>query len=119
MFEKIKTISLFSSAGIGELLVHKKLNVIAANELIRQRADCYRFFYPETNMICGDITNIDIKSQIIKIANYENAIENHQKPCLRRNPGTGFFNGKKRRDGFMWISDSRKLFWEMEFGTLS
>jgi hypothetical protein len=34
MLEKIKTISLFSSAGIGELLVHKTSDVIVANELI-------------------------------------------------------------------------------------
>lgn len=74
MSKKIKTVSLFSSAGIGELLVHKKqLDVIVANEIVKQRADCYKFFYPETNMICGDITNNVIKSQIIKIANDENA----------------------------------------------
>lgn len=74
MSKKIKTISLFSSAGIGELLIHKnKLDIIVANELIKQRADCYSFFYPETNMICGDITSNTIKSQIINIANAENA----------------------------------------------
>lgn len=74
MSEKIITISLFSSAGIGELAVHKNmLNVIAANELISQRAKCYKFFYPETNMICGDITDDVIKSEIIKIANNEHA----------------------------------------------
>ena len=74
MSKRIKTVSLFSSAGIGELAVHKnKVNVIAANELISQRANCYKFFYPETNMICGDITDDEIKSNIIKIANEEHA----------------------------------------------
>lgn len=104
MFEKIKTISLFSSAGIGELLVHKKLNVIAANELIRQRADCYRFFYPETNMICGDITNIDIKSQIIKIANYENA-----KMLIATPPCQGLSTLGKNKVQVQYESDRRNF----------
>ena len=74
MPEKIKAISLFSSAGIGELHIHKdKINVIAANELIPQRANCYSFFYPETNMICDDITKDEVKSEIIKIANENKA----------------------------------------------
>ncbi|MDE6035689.1 MAG: DNA cytosine methyltransferase [Ruminococcus sp.] len=70
MSEKIKAISLFSSAGIGELRIHKdKVSVIAANELVKQRAKCYSFFYPETQMICDDITNDDTKKKMIKIAN--------------------------------------------------
>ncbi|MCD7741906.1 MAG: DNA cytosine methyltransferase [Ruminococcus sp.] len=70
MPKKIKAISLFSSAGIGELRIHKdKVNVVAANELVKQRAECYSFFYPETRMICADITNQETKEEIIKIAN--------------------------------------------------
>lgn len=72
MSKKIKAVSLFSSAGIGELAVHNdKINVVVANELISQRADCYSFFYPETKMLCGDITNSEIKSEIIEIARKE------------------------------------------------
>ena len=104
MFEKIKTISLFSSAGIGELLVHKKLDVIVANELIRQRADCYSFFYPETNMICGDITNIDIKSKIIKIANYENA-----KMLIATPPCQGLSTLGKNKVQVQYESDRRNF----------
>lgn len=73
MFEKIKTISLFSSAGIGELrLPRDKFNVVAANELLPKRAACYSFFYPETEMICGDITDSDIKKKLVNIANAQN-----------------------------------------------
>lgn len=73
MPEKIKTISLFSSAGIGELRVPRnRFEVVAANELLKPRAECYSFFYPETRMFCGDITNVSIKSEIIKIANKQN-----------------------------------------------
>lgn len=74
MPKKMKAISLFSSAGIGELRVHKdKVSVIAANELVKQRAECYSFFYPETRMICGDITDDEIKNEVIKIANESKA----------------------------------------------
>ena len=67
MSKEIKAISLFSSAGIGELrLDRKKIKVIAANELIPQRAQCYEFFYPETEMLCGDITNPAIKDKLIE-----------------------------------------------------
>lgn len=57
MMNKIKAISVFSSAGIGELLLkNTNVDVIAANELLPKRAECYSHFYPETDMHCGDIT---------------------------------------------------------------
>lgn len=73
MSKKLKAVSLFSSAGIGELRIHDKVNVIIANELMQQRANCYSFFYPETEMVCGDITNDSIKSHIIDVANKQQA----------------------------------------------
>ena len=73
MLKRMKTVSLFSSAGIGELRLPKdKIDVIAANELIPKRANCYSFFYPKANMICGDITDNTIKRQLIDIANSNN-----------------------------------------------
>lgn len=73
MLEKLNTISLFSSAGIGELLLPRdRINVVAANELLKPRAECYKFFYPDTEMICGDITDNSVKSRIIEIANTQN-----------------------------------------------
>lgn len=69
MSRKIKAISLFSSAGIGELLLPKdKIEVIAANEIIKTRADCYSFFYPKTTMFCEDITDDGTKEKIINVA---------------------------------------------------
>ena len=65
----IKTVSLFSSAGIGELRLPSSIEVVVANELIKQRAYCYSFFYPNTSMICGDIQDSKIKAEITKIAN--------------------------------------------------
>lgn len=74
MSKKIKTISLFSGAGIGELLLPRdKFDVILANELLPLRAHCYSFFYPNTEMICGDITTQQIKNKIISVANLKKA----------------------------------------------
>lgn len=68
---QLKTVSLFSSAGIGELRLPDFVDVIVANELLKPRADCYKHFNPNTNMICGDITSDSVKEEIIKIANEE------------------------------------------------
>ena len=70
--EEINAVSLFSSAGIGELRLPKWINVIVANELLKARAECYRFFYPKTQMLCGDITTDEIKQKIVEIANKNN-----------------------------------------------
>ncbi|MDR6125207.1 DNA (cytosine-5)-methyltransferase 1 [Bacillus sp. SLBN-46] len=61
----LKAISLFSSAGIGELLLKDiGINVVAANELIPKRAECYKYFNPDTVMINGDITLPEVKEEI-------------------------------------------------------
>jgi len=73
MKKTIKAISLFASAGIGELLVHNNLvSVIAANELLEKRAECYSHFYPETQMIVGDITLNETKKIIVDVAKAHN-----------------------------------------------
>lgn len=62
----IKALSLFSSAGIGELLLDKdRINIDVANELIPKRAEVYKFFYPTCNCIVGDVRKESIKEQII------------------------------------------------------
>lgn len=67
--KKIKAISLFSSAGIGELNLHKgNLEFVAANELLEKRAKCYSFFYPNTRMFQGSITDDDLKREMINFA---------------------------------------------------
>lgn len=61
----LNAISVCSSAGIGELLLREiGINVIAANELLPKRAECYQFLYPETKMIQGDIKSIEIKNRL-------------------------------------------------------
>ncbi len=51
-------ISLFSSAGIGELgLKANNINIVVSNELLHDRHDVYSANYPETSSITGDINN--------------------------------------------------------------
>lgn len=70
---KLKAISLFSSAGIGELLLkNTNVEVIAANELLPKRAECYKHFYPNTDMYCGDITQAKTKEYMISVVKKNN-----------------------------------------------
>lgn len=72
---KIKAISVFSSAGIGELLLNKtNVEVIAGNELLPKRAECYQHFYPNAEMYCGDITKQETKEHMISIVK-ENGVK--------------------------------------------
>lgn len=52
----MKAISLFACGGIGDLaLRHAGFDVIVANELLNDRAEVFKYNYPETRMIIGDI----------------------------------------------------------------
>lgn len=63
---KLKGVSLFSCAGIAEhFLENLGINIITANELVKERADLYQYLYPKTKMICGDILNDEIFNAII------------------------------------------------------
>lgn len=65
MKDKIKAVSLFSSAGIGEMYLDKlNIEVVVANELLKHRSNFYSYQYPDTKMICGDITSEEIKNKI-------------------------------------------------------
>lgn len=49
-------LSLFSSAGIGELGVKAcGINILLSNELLKERCSLYHENYPDTTNICGDI----------------------------------------------------------------
>ncbi len=105
MSEKIKAISLFSSAGIGELLLPKnKIEVIAANELIKARADCYSFFYPTTTMFCGDITENDTKKKIVDVAK-----DNEVKLLIATPPCQGLSTLGKNKGQIQYENDRRNF----------
>lgn len=72
---KMKGLSLFSSAGIGETYLSRcGIEIVVANEIIEKRATLYRSLYPKCNMICGDITNNSVFEEIIRSAS-ENDID--------------------------------------------
>ena len=105
MSEKIKAISLFSSAGIGELLLPKdKIEVVAANELLKARADCYSFFNPSTEMLCGDITDTNIKNKIINIAK-----SNDVKLLIATPPCQGLSTLGKNKGQLQYENDRRNF----------
>lgn len=59
----MKAISLFACGGIGDLgLRHAGFDVLVANELLEDRAEVFKFNYPEAQVIVGDIWQ---KQQII------------------------------------------------------
>lgn len=64
--DKMKVLSLFANIGVAEAYFEEcDIDVVVANELIERRAALYSKIYPNTQMICGDITNDDIKNKII------------------------------------------------------
>ena len=59
--------SLFSSAGIAETYLEDVgVNIIAANELIKERADLYQSLYPKSKMIAGNILDENVFKTIVK-----------------------------------------------------
>lgn len=64
---RLKGASLFSSAGIGETyLKDVGIDIIVANELIRERANLYSSVHKNCEMIVGDITDQNIFDKIIR-----------------------------------------------------
>lgn len=62
----MKALSLFANIGVAEAYLKEiGVDVKVANELVKRRADLYSAIYPDTKMICGDITDINIFNKII------------------------------------------------------
>ncbi len=58
--------SLFSSAGIDEYYFREAgINIVAANELLPERAKLYQALYPHSKMICGDILDDNVFNELI------------------------------------------------------
>lgn len=101
----MKAISLFSSAGIGELRLPKdKFKFILANELLERRAKCYSFWYPETKMVNGDITDAKVKEEVISTAN-----EHGVKLLLATPPCQGLSTLGKNKVQDHYINDRRNF----------
>lgn len=59
-------LSLFANIGVAEALLGENSRVVVANELIPRRATLYQNIYPDTKMICGDITERSVFENIVK-----------------------------------------------------
>lgn len=102
---KINAISLFSSAGIGELALHDgNINFIAANELLEKRAETYKFFYPETKMFQGDIVEDELKKNMIDFSK-----KNNVKFLLATPPCQGLSTVGKNKYQKQYIDDKRNF----------
>lgn len=63
----MNVLSLFANIGVAEAYLKEiGINVVVANELIERRAILYSKIYPETHMICGDITEKAIFDKIVQ-----------------------------------------------------
>lgn len=66
---KLKGVSLFSNVGIAEAyLKEMEIDIKVANEIDEKRAQFYQEVYPDTHMICGDITDDDVRDEIVNEA---------------------------------------------------
>lgn len=63
---KLKGISLFANVGIAEAYMSELgVDIKIANEIDADRARFYQDVYPHTHMICGDITDDTVRTQIV------------------------------------------------------
>jgi len=90
---KILGISLFACSGIAEYyLSNTNIEIICANELLKERCDIYKKVYPNTQIIEGDISIK--KNEII-----QTCIENNITFCIATPPCQSFSNaGKKQKN---------------------
>lgn len=63
----MKALSLFANIGVAEAYLEQiGIDVVVANEFVPSRAKMYSSIYPRTNMICGDINDPLVFSQIMR-----------------------------------------------------
>lgn len=90
--KKLRGLSLFSNVGIAEAgLASLDVDMLYANELLKDRADFYSCVHPNTEMIPGDITNDDLRNQIVN-----KAIENKVNFVLATPPCQGMSEAGNR-----------------------
>ena len=69
MENAINGLSLFANVGIGETYAYKHgIDIKVANELLKDRCEFYKYLYPDTEVVCGDITDKFVYDEIISKA---------------------------------------------------
>lgn len=70
---KLRGLSLFSNVGIAEAYLESiGVHIEVANELLPDRARFYQDVYPNTHMVCGDITDDNVRTALIEEAKAKN-----------------------------------------------
>ena len=96
-------VSLFSSAGIGELFLDQVgINIILSNELIERRCQLHEIIYPKKKILCGDIKNPKIFEEINSTIK-----KNNVKFMIATPPCQGFSLVGKNKTINQMQSDSR------------
>lgn len=69
----MRIVSLFANIGVAEACLHElnDVNVVVANEWIQKRANLYHAIYPQSEMICGDITEENTYQNILRACRRE------------------------------------------------
>lgn len=81
----MKGLSLFANVGIAETYLKQiGVDIVVANELLKDRAKFYNHLYPSCSMIQGDITSDTIKNEII-----EESIKKHVEFVIATPPCQG------------------------------
>jgi hypothetical protein len=90
--QKMKKLSLFSCSGIAEYYLKKtNIDIVLANELLEERCKIYNHFYPNVEMLQGDI-----KNNISKIV--EKSIEKKVEFIMATPPCQSFSNAGKKKN---------------------
>lgn len=64
--QNLKGLSMFANVGIAEAYMESLgIDIVVANEIDPDRARFYQDVYPNTNMICGDITDDAVRDAVI------------------------------------------------------
>lgn len=97
-------LSLFASAGIAEMNLGKYIDIVLANELLPIRGKVHEFWHPNAEMVCGDITQDEIKNSIIS-----KSIAKNVDFILATPPCQGVsLIGKNKRNA-QWLKDERNF----------
>ena len=63
---RLKGLSLFSNVGVAEAYFKEiGIDILIANEIDELRAKFYQEVYPDTHVVCGDITDDRLRTKII------------------------------------------------------
>jgi len=83
---EFNALSMFSSAGIAETFFKNHgIKVRVAAEILPERAKIYSHLYPNTQMLCGDITNQNFFNSLMENAKRANCDFIIATPPLSRN----------------------------------